>query len=52
MTRPSTRLLKRRNNHRNRIIEHLVNVGEAWADGRAQDDDVTFVVLKVKGEAL
>jgi serine phosphatase RsbU (regulator of sigma subunit) len=34
------------------IIEHLVNVGEAWADGRAQDDDVTFVILKVKGGAL
>jgi serine phosphatase RsbU (regulator of sigma subunit) len=30
------------------IIEHLVSVGEAWAGGRPQDDDVTFVVLKVK----
>jgi serine phosphatase RsbU (regulator of sigma subunit) len=30
------------------IIEHLVRVGDGWADGRAQDDDVTFVVLKVK----
>ncbi len=30
------------------IIGHFVEVGEAWAEGRAQDDDVTFVVLKVK----
>jgi len=30
------------------IIEHLVRAGDAWADGRPQDDDVTFVVLKVK----
>lgn len=30
------------------IIEHLVSVGDSWAGGRAQDDDVTFVVLKVK----
>lgn len=29
-----------------RIIEHLVHVGEAWADGRPAEDDVTFVVLK------
>lgn len=32
------------------IIEHFVEVGEAWAEGRAQDDDVTFVVLKVNKE--
>ncbi|MEP7271911.1 MAG: SpoIIE family protein phosphatase [Acidobacteriota bacterium] len=30
------------------IIEHLVKTGEAWANGRPQDDDVTFVVIKVK----
>ncbi len=30
------------------IIEHFVSVSEAWANGRPQDDDVTFVVLKVK----
>ena len=30
------------------IIEHFVNAGDAWASGRPQDDDVTFVVLKVK----
>ncbi|MFN7928194.1 MAG: PP2C family protein-serine/threonine phosphatase [Blastocatellia bacterium] len=30
------------------IIEHLVNVGDAWANGRPQDDDVTFVVCKMR----
>ena len=33
------------------IINHLVKVGETWANGRPQDDDVTFVVLKFKPEA-
>lgn len=31
------------------IINRFVETGEAWAQGRAQDDDVTFVVLKAKG---
>jgi serine phosphatase RsbU (regulator of sigma subunit) len=30
------------------IIERMVDAGEAWADGRPQDDDITFVALKVK----
>jgi len=30
------------------IVEHFVRVGEKWADGRPLDDDVTFVVLKVR----
>jgi serine phosphatase RsbU (regulator of sigma subunit) len=30
------------------IIECLAGAGETWANGRPQDDDVTFVVLKVK----
>ena len=30
------------------IINRFVDEGEAWAGGRPQDDDVTFVVLKVK----
>lgn len=34
------------------IINRFVQVGEAWAQGRAQDDDVTFVVLKIKGDNL
>ncbi len=30
------------------IIDYLSKTGEQWANGRGQDDDVTFVVLKVK----
>ena len=30
------------------IIEHLKKAGEAWANGRDQEDDVTFVVVKIK----
>ena len=29
------------------IINYLAKTGETWANGRPQDDDVTFVVLKV-----
>src|SRR5262245_59754631 len=30
------------------IIEHFVSVGDRWANGMPQNDDITFVVLKVK----
>ncbi|MFN2455422.1 MAG: GAF domain-containing SpoIIE family protein phosphatase [Pyrinomonadaceae bacterium] len=30
------------------IVNHFVRVGDEWAGTRAQDDDVTFVVLQVK----
>jgi serine phosphatase RsbU (regulator of sigma subunit) len=30
------------------IIDHLSKIGEAWANGKTQDDDVTFVVVKIK----
>jgi len=30
------------------IIEHLKKAGESWANGRDQEDDVTFVVIKIK----
>ena len=30
------------------MIDYLVKFGEEWADGRPQDDDVTFVVLRKK----
>lgn len=30
------------------IIERLAAAGEDWANGRPQDDDITFVVLKLK----
>lgn len=29
------------------IIQQLVALGERWADGQAQDDDITFVVVKI-----
>ena len=31
------------------IIQRLTQGGEDWAEGRPQDDDITLVVLKVKG---
>jgi len=30
------------------IIEHFLRVGDEWSNGRPQDDDITFVVLKVR----
>jgi serine phosphatase RsbU (regulator of sigma subunit) len=30
------------------IIEVFVKIAEKWADGRPQDDDMTFVVMKLK----
>jgi len=30
------------------IIDYLVATGEKWANGRPQEDDVTFVVVKMK----
>ena len=30
------------------VIECLLNAGKKWASGRPQEDDVTFVVIKVK----
>lgn len=31
------------------VIARFVETAEAWAGGRAQDDDVTFVVIRVRG---
>jgi len=31
------------------IIAHLNEAGERWSNGKPQDDDITFVVLKFKG---
>lgn len=31
-----------------KVVEHLVKKGNDWANGRPQDDDVTFVVIEVK----
>ncbi len=33
------------------IIEHFVLTGDAWANGAPQNDDVTFVVMKMKAVA-
>jgi serine phosphatase RsbU (regulator of sigma subunit) len=30
------------------IVDHLVATGEDWANGRPQDDDITFVVIKLR----
>ncbi len=30
------------------IIEHMKSAGSDWADGDEPDDDITFVVIKVK----
>jgi len=30
------------------IATHLMSAGEKWREGRPQDDDITFVILKVK----
>ena len=35
-------------NSPNKIIEKLVEAGDDWMNGRNQDDDITFVVIKVK----
>ena len=34
------------------IIDHFTRASEAWAQGQPQEDDVTFVVLKVKESAV
>ena len=30
------------------IIAYMVAAGEKWANGRAPEDDVTFLVIKIK----
>ncbi len=35
-------------NSPNTIIEKLVEAGDNWMNGRVQDDDITFVVIKIK----
>ena len=32
------------------VIAQLNRAGEIWANGRTQQDDVTFVVIKIKGQ--
>ena len=35
-------------NSPNKIIEKLVEAGDDWMNGRNQDDDITFVVIRIK----
>jgi len=46
--RVTTEYEKVASNNANEIIEHLKNVGTEWLKGNDPDDDVTFVVIKVK----
>jgi len=34
------------NNKPDKIIDKLVKVGDEWMNGRIQDDDITFVVIR------
>ena len=45
---PSAALLESFGGSPQQIVEHFVAVGEAWAQGRPTDDDITFVVIKVR----
>jgi ligand-binding sensor domain-containing protein/serine phosphatase RsbU (regulator of sigma subunit) len=36
------------NNSPNTIIEKLVNAGDKWMNGSTQEDDITFVVIRIK----
>jgi serine phosphatase RsbU (regulator of sigma subunit) len=46
--RVTTEYEKVASNKANEIIEHLKNIGADWVNGNDPDDDVTFVVLKMK----
>jgi len=46
--RVTTEYEKVASNKVNEIIEHLKNIGADWVSGNDPDDDVTFVVLKMK----
>ncbi len=41
-------LAKIGNGSPNEIIDHFVKFGDEWADGHPQEDDVTFVAVKIK----
>jgi phosphoserine phosphatase RsbU/P len=46
--RVSTTMKEARKDSSQGVIEHFVQAGDQWGDGRPQDDDITFVVLRVK----
>ena len=43
-------LLQSAHQSANGIINEFVRIGDEWGSGRPQDDDVTFVVVKIKGD--
>jgi len=36
------------NHNPDEIINELVKAGDNWMNGRAQDDDIAFVVIRIK----
>ena len=46
--RVTTEYEKVASNNAKEIIEQLKNVGSEWLNGNDPDDDITFVVIKVK----
>jgi len=46
--RVTTEYEKVASNNAKEIIEHLKNIGSEWLNGNDPDDDITFVVLKMK----
>ena len=36
------------NNSPDEIINELIKAGDEWMSGRIQDDDITFVIIRVK----
>lgn len=47
-SRASQSLAEAASRHPREIIEYFVGAGDRWANGRPQNDDITFVVLKLK----
>ena len=45
--KPSRSLLEVAHRPSQEIIEHFIHLGETWAGGKSQDDDVTLVVLRL-----
>jgi serine phosphatase RsbU (regulator of sigma subunit) len=47
-SRATQSLTEAASRHPREIIEHFVRAGDRWANGTPQNDDITFVVLKMK----
>ncbi|MEJ2613813.1 MAG: SpoIIE family protein phosphatase [Ignavibacteriaceae bacterium] len=46
--RPKSVLMKMQKLSSEEIIEHLINIGNDWAGTTIQNDDITFIVIKLK----